>query len=73
MCIFRGRICNGKRPGSVKLLKFALGLRQAICHGPQGVSDANSPNLAGQYAAVTFKELNDFKTGARVNAVEAAG
>ena len=34
-----------------------------------GVSDANSPNLAGQFAAVTYKELNDFKTGARVNAV----
>ncbi|MBI5131581.1 MAG: c-type cytochrome [Rhodopseudomonas palustris] len=45
-----------------------LAQRCAICHGPQGVSDANSPNLAGQFAAVTFKELNDFKTGARVNA-----
>ncbi len=30
-----------------------LAQRCAICHGPQGVSDANSPNLAGQYAAVT--------------------
>jgi cytochrome c553 len=40
-----------------------------ICHGPQGVSDANSPNLAGQFAAVTYKELVDFKTGARVNVV----
>jgi cytochrome c553 len=46
-----------------------LAQRCAICHGPQGVSDANSPNLAGQYAAVTYKELNDFKGGARVNAV----
>jgi cytochrome c553 len=46
-----------------------LAQRCAICHGPQGVSDANSPNLAGQFAAVTYKELNDFKTGARVNAV----
>ncbi len=46
-----------------------LAQRCAICHGPQGVSDANSPNLAGQYAAVTYKELNDFKTGARVNVV----
>jgi cytochrome c553 len=48
-----------------------LAQRCAICHGPQGVSDANSPNLAGQYAAVTYKELNDFKSGARVNAVMA--
>jgi cytochrome c553 len=46
-----------------------LAQRCAICHGPQGVSDANSPNLAGQYAAVTWKELNDFRAGARVNAV----
>jgi cytochrome c553 len=46
-----------------------LAQRCAICHGPQGVSDANSPNLAGQYAAVIYKELNDFKSGARVNAV----
>jgi cytochrome c553 len=46
-----------------------LAQRCAICHGPQGVSDANSPNLAGQYAAVTYKELNDFKSGARVNAI----
>jgi len=46
-----------------------LAQRCAICHGPQGVSDANSPNLAGQFAEVTYKELNDFKTGARVNAV----
>ena len=46
-----------------------LAHRCAICHGPQGVSDANSPNLAGQFAAVTWKELNDFKTGARVNVV----
>ena len=46
-----------------------LAQRCTICHGPQGVSDANSPNLAGQFAAVTYKELNDFKTGARVNVV----
>ncbi len=46
-----------------------LAQRCAICHGPQGVSDANSPNLAGQFAAVTYKELNDFKAGVRVNAV----
>jgi cytochrome c553 len=46
-----------------------LAQRCAICHGPQGVSDANSPNLAGQFAEVTYKELTDFKTGARVNAV----
>ena len=41
----------------------------AICHGPTGISRADSPNLSGQYAAVIYKELMDFKTGARVNAV----
>jgi len=41
----------------------------AICHGPTGVSSADSPNLAGQYAAVIYKELHDFRTGARANAV----
>jgi cytochrome c553 len=58
------------RPNQVSIGRGAtLAQRCAICHGPQGVSDANSPNLAGQYAAVTYKELNDFKTGARVNVV----
>jgi cytochrome c553 len=61
-----------RRPNPVSIGRGAtLAQRCAICHGPQGVSDANSPNLAGQYAAVTYKELNDFKTGARVNAVMA--
>ena len=41
----------------------------AICHGPAGISRADSPNLTGQYASVVYKELKDFKTGARVNAV----
>lgn len=58
------------KPSQVSIGRGAtLAQRCAICHGPQGVSDANSPNLAGQYAAVTYKELNDFKTGARVNVV----
>ncbi|SDR95006.1 c-type cytochrome [Bradyrhizobium canariense] len=58
------------RPDQVSIGRGAtLAQRCAICHGPQGVSDANSPNLAGQFAAVTYKELNDFKSGARVNAI----
>src|ERR1700681_604503 len=36
LCIFRGRICNGKRPRSVKLPEFTLGLRQPIGHRPEG-------------------------------------
>ena len=58
------------KPNQVSIGRGAtLAQRCAICHGPQGVSDANSPNLAGQFAAVTYKELNDFKTGARINVV----
>jgi cytochrome c553 len=39
------------------------------CHGARGVSDAASPNLAGQYAASVYKQLRDFDSGARVSAV----
>lgn len=46
-----------------------LAQRCAICHGPEGMSGANAPNLAGQPAIVIFKELSDFKSGARVNGV----
>lgn len=46
-----------------------LAQRCAICHGPAGVSRADSPNLAGQYASVVYKELLDFRAGARVNAI----
>ncbi|MFP3184162.1 MAG: c-type cytochrome [Paraburkholderia sp.] len=45
-----------------------LAMRCTMCHGVRGLSEANSPNLAGQYAAVVYKELQDFKTGARSNA-----
>jgi cytochrome c553 len=33
------------------------------------VSDANTPNLAGQYVAVIAKQLQDYQGGARVNAI----
>lgn len=46
-----------------------LALRCSMCHGPQGVSQANSPNLAGQYETVVYKQLKDFQSGARTNAV----
>lgn len=34
-----------------------------------GISRADSPKLAGQYAAVIYKQLWDFRSGARTNAV----
>jgi cytochrome c553 len=43
----------------------------AICHGPSGRSESQFPNLAGQYASVVYKELRDFKSGARTNSVMA--
>ncbi|WP_412529551.1 c-type cytochrome [Burkholderia lata] len=46
-----------------------LSLRCTMCHGARGVSEANSPNLAGQSASVVYKELLDFQSGARRNAV----
>jgi cytochrome c553 len=41
----------------------------AICHGPAGFSRADAPNLSGQYASAIYKELKDFKSGARSNAI----
>lgn len=46
-----------------------LALRCTMCHGARGISEANSPNLAGQYPAVIYKQLLDFAAGARQNAV----
>ena len=42
----------------------------AACHGADGNSAAAAnPKLAGQSAAYTFKQLQDFKAGNRVNAI----
>lgn len=48
-----------------------LALRCTMCHGARGLSQANTPNLAGQFPSAIYKELVDFKTGARVSAVMA--
>ncbi len=39
------------------------------CHGARGLSGADMPNLAGQYPAVIYKQLLDYASGARENAV----
>lgn len=42
----------------------------AACHGATGVSVAPAqPNLGGQHIKYLYKQLVDFKTGARVNGV----
>jgi len=46
-----------------------LALQCGSCHGARGVSGADVPNLAGQYPAVIYKELLDYASGARENAV----
>ena len=46
-----------------------LALRCTPCHGPTGISYANSPNLAGQYAITIYKQLRDYQAGARTNAI----
>lgn len=48
-----------------------LALRCTMCHGARGLSDANSPNLAGQYPFAIYKQLEDFKSGVRPSAVMA--
>ena len=42
-----------------------LALRCTMRHGERGISQANSPDLAGQYAVVVYKQLRDFQSGAR--------
>ena len=61
-------------PGSATQIGHGatLALRCTACHGAQGVSGADTPNLAGQYSEVIYKELVDFKRGARVDAVMGA-
>ena len=46
-----------------------LAMQCAICHGSNRTSQVDTPNLEGQPAAAVYKELRDFKKGARTNAV----
>src|SRR5688572_7115220 len=40
----------------------------SMCHGARGLSAANTPNLAGQYAEVIVKQLMDYRRGDRQSA-----
>ncbi len=46
-----------------------LALNCTMCHGAQGMSVANAPNLAGQYPEVVVKQLRDYKSGNRSSSV----
>ena len=37
------------------------------CHGEKGISQTNFPSLAGQSSYAIYKQLHDFRTGARVH------
>jgi cytochrome c553 len=45
-----------------------LALNCTMCHGPRGLSQANAPNLAGQYREVLVKQLLDYRNGDRKSA-----
>ncbi len=42
-----------------------LALNCTMCHGAQGVSVSEAPNLAGQYPEVVIKQLRDFRSDKR--------
>ncbi|GAA4336559.1 c-type cytochrome [Pigmentiphaga soli] len=46
-----------------------LALNCTMCHGVQGASISNAPNLAGQYPEVVIKQLLDYKSGQRRSAI----
>jgi cytochrome c553 len=46
-----------------------LALNCTMCHGAQGMSASNAPNLSGQYPEVVIKQLEDYKSGKRSSAI----
>lgn len=56
----------GKQTSSVSIGRGAtLALSCTMCHGAQGMSRSDAPNLAGQYPEVVQKQLLDYKNGHR--------
>ncbi|WP_427915226.1 c-type cytochrome [Ramlibacter sp. MMS24-I3-19] len=49
-----------------------LALNCTMCHGAQGMSTSNAPNLAGQYPEVVIKQLRDYKAGKRASPIMVA-
>jgi len=49
-----------------------LALNCTMCHGAQGQSISNAPNLAGQYPEVVIKQLHDYKSAKRASSVMTA-
>jgi cytochrome c553 len=42
-----------------------LALNCTMCHGAQGMSTSDAPNLSGQYPEVIIKQLMDYRSGKR--------
>ena len=58
------------KPGERSVGRGAtLAMQCAICHGANRRSQVDTPNLEGQPAAAIYKQMLDFKAGARTNAV----
>jgi cytochrome c553 len=59
------------RPGSSEAVGrgATLALNCTMCHGTQGLSTSDAPNLAGQYPEVIIKQLHDFKSGYRESTI----
>jgi cytochrome c553 len=49
-----------------------LALNCTMCHGAQGLSRSDAPNLAGQYPEVVEKQLLDYKSGKRASSIMTA-
>src|SRR5262245_62694005 len=65
-----GRTCGGAHDPRDSVGRGAtLALNRTMCHGAQGLSASDAPNLAGQYPAVVIKQLHDYKNGNRSSAI----
>ncbi len=55
------------QPGSTNAVGrgATLALNCTMCHGAQGMSASDAPNLAGQYPEVVIKQLEDYRSGKR--------
>lgn len=49
-----------------------LALNCTMCHGAQGMSGSDAPNLSGQYPEVVMKQLHDYKAGKRSSSIMVA-
>lgn len=62
---------NMMRPANAESIGrgATLAMRCTMCHGIRGVSEANSPNLAGQNESAIYKQLRDYQSGHRLSAI----